>query len=145
MHPVRHALHFIIFATAAFFWPGTLTHSDAKDNFPRELMAGQTLMNFCIGKYDTDIGVCNGYIMAVAEAMITGQPVFGQRACGHAGVKAQQLADLVRMDIADRPDLGTQPAGVMVASILAAQFPCQNFGSAAQPLNSGDISAEPLQ
>lgn len=155
MHPVRHALHFTVFAAAVFFWPGALPPSDAKDgqaaHFSRELMAGQTLMNFCAGKYDTDAGLCSGYIMAVAEAMTTGQPIFGQRACGHAGIKAQQLVDLVRLDIADRPDLGAQPAGVMVASILAAQFPCQDsYRAAAQSgaagsLHQGDITAEPLQ
>lgn len=141
MHPVRHALHFIIVTLVVFFWPGALPPSDAKDGFSRELMAGQTLMVFCNSKHDTDVGLCNGYIMAVAEAMTTNQPVFGQRACGHEGIKAQQLVDLVRLDLTDRPDLGTQPAGVMVASVLAGQFPCPDtYRSAAQ-----GITAEPLQ
>jgi hypothetical protein len=126
MHPVRHALHFIVLTLAVFFWPGALPPSDAKDGFSRELMAGKTLMVFCNSKHDTDVGLCNGYIMAIAEAMTTNLPVFGQRACGHEGIKAQQLVDLVRLDLTDRPDLGAQPAGVMVASVLAGQFPCTN-------------------
>ncbi|MGZ9109196.1 MAG: Rap1a/Tai family immunity protein [Micavibrio sp.] len=142
MHPVRHALHFIVILLAVFLWPGQIPLSDANDGFSRDLIGGKTFMVFCKGKHDTDLGVCNGYIMAVAEAMTSEQPVFGQRACGHAGIKAQQLVDLVRMDLAENADLSNHPAGVMVASILARQFPCyDNYEPAA---GSRDVMVEPL-
>lgn len=150
MHPVRHVFHFTIILLVAYLAPGSIVRSDANDSFSRELIAGKTLLNFCTGKYDTDLGLCNGYIMAVAEAMTSEQPVFGQRACGHAGIKAQQLVELVRMEAGEMPQMQTQPAGVMVASVLSNAFPCYDDYEPASGASSGTgyhsraVTAEPL-
>lgn len=119
MRVFRHAFRFVLVATAVFFGFGQSAFSGAE-----KAMDGQTLMTFCSGKYDTDFGVCSGYIMAVAELMMSGQSVHGQRSCGHDGIKAQQLVDLVRMDVAENKDVASQAAGAMVANILARSFPC---------------------
>jgi hypothetical protein len=87
-------------------------------------MDGQTLMTFCSGKFDTDFGICSGYVMAVAEMMMSGQAAYGQRSCGHDGIKAQQLVDLVRMDVSEDADVARKSAGPMVATILSKSFPC---------------------
>lgn len=146
MHPVRHLFHFTIILSIAYLAPGVVVSSDAKDGYSRELIAGQTLLTFCSGRFDTDLGICNGYIMAVAEAMTSEQPVFGQRACGHAGVKAQQLVELVRMEAGEMPQMQTLPAGVMVASVLSHAFPCydQYEPAAGMPHHSRAVMVEPL-
>lgn len=146
MHPVRHLFRFLVILSLAYLAPGAVVKSDAKDGYSRELIAGQTLLNFCSGRYDTDLGVCNGYIMAVAEAMTSEQPVFGQRACGHAGVKAQQLVELVRMEAGEMPQMQTLPAGVMVASVLSHAFPCYDQYEPAAGVTPGSraVTSEPL-
>lgn len=117
----RYAFRFGAVLLLAFLAPWQVGSSDAEE---RNMMPGKTLMTFCSGKYDTDVGVCSGYIMAVAEAMAQKQGLYGQKACGHDGIKAQQLVDLVKLDIGDHPDLEKQPAGPMVAGIIARSFPC---------------------
>ena len=142
MHSFRHAFRFMIVLLLAYLALGSIVPSDAKDGFSRELIAGKTLLTFCSGQYDTDLGICNGYIMAVAEAMTSEAPVFGQRACGHAGIKAQQLVELVRMEAGEMPQIQTQPAGVMVASVLAHAFPCYDDYEPASGARA--VTAEPL-
>lgn len=124
----RRAFRFGTVLLLAYLAPWQVGSSDAAQN----VMAGQTLMTFCNGKYDTDQGVCSGYVMAIAEAMTQGQDVYGQRSCGHDGIKAQQLVDLVKMEIGENPDLQKQPAGAMIATVMSRSFPCYgNFEPAA--------------
>lgn len=125
----RHVFRFFLIAAAAFFGFGHVAFSSAGRG-----MDAQTLMTFCSGKFDTDFGICSGYISAVAEAMLDGNALYGARACGHDGVKAQQLVDLVRMDFSEDDALRRQSAGEMVAGILARSFPCyDNISPAAGP------------
>ncbi len=123
MRAFRYVVRFMLIATAVFFGFGQAAFSGAGQGVARGI-DGRTLMTFCSGKYDTDLGVCSGYIMAVAEAMMAGERVYGQRSCGHDGIKAQQLVDLVRMDVGENDSITRQGAGTMVADILARSFPC---------------------
>lgn len=122
MRAFRHAFRFLLIATAVFFGFGQAAFSG-----PEKGIDGQTLMTFCSGKYDTDFGICSGYVMAIAEAMMAGETVYGQRSCGHDGIKAQQLVDLVRMDVGEENSITRQGAGPMVANILARSFPCHDL------------------
>lgn len=132
MRHCRHFFRFILVSLLAFFSPAQIQISGAapgSKTMPTEAMSaetmhGDTLMTYCAGQYDVDLGICTGYILAIAETMVTGQASFGQHACGHDGIKAQQLVDLVRLELGQQPDLKNQPAGVMVANVLASAFPC---------------------
>ena len=140
---VRHVIRFMLVLPLAYLAPGQVSISGAAgEALPQDMLGGRTLMTFCGGKTDTDAGVCNGYILGVAEAMLAGQTVYGTRSCNHDGIKAQQLVDLVRMDLSENPDLQKQKAGPMVAGILAKEFPCYNDYTPAAGGNG--ITAEPL-
>lgn len=131
MRAIRYAFRFTLIGTAVFFGFGQVAFSGPGEGHVKGI-DGRTLMTFCSGKYDTDFGVCSGYIMAVAELMMSGETVYGQRSCGHDGVRAQQLVELVRMDAGEDKDITRQPAGLMVANVLAKSFPCYDgLGSAA--------------
>lgn len=139
MRRYRHSFRFIFVSLLVFFSPAQIQISGAAPG--PETMHGDTLMTYCAGQYDIDLGVCTGYILAIAETMVTGQTSFGQRACGHDGVKAQQLVDLVRLELGQQPDLKNQPAGVMVANVLASAFPCLDDIT---PAAGGDVQSEVL-
>ena len=98
-------------------------------------------MQYCRSSYDTDIGLCSGYVMAVAETMHGGRAVMGRRACGHEGIKAQQLVDLVRVEAGNNPNLIHQGAGMMVAHILSTAFRCYD----APPSAPDVVDFEPLE
>jgi Rap1a immunity proteins len=119
---VKSALRFFAILFLVLLGPGGVHDSGAEPG--ADAMYGDVLMNYCQGMTDTDIGLCSGYIMAVAEGMAFGRNIFGQNACGHDGIRAQQLVDLVKLEIAEHPGMKAMPAGVMVAGILARSFPC---------------------
>jgi hypothetical protein len=148
MRHIRHTLRFIAVLVFSLLTPWQVTHSGA-EVLPQDALGGKTLMTFCTGKTDVDSGVCSGYIMAVAEAMSGGQAMYGQKACNLEGIKAQQLSDLVRMDITENPTIQTMKAGPMVAAVMAKSFPCYNdYAPAAGGEINGDdnrILAEPLK
>lgn len=150
MRLIRNILRFTAILLAAYLAPGQINLSGAQGlthNAPQSNLGGKTLMTFCGGKSDVDSGVCSGYIIAIAEAMSAGQTVYGQKACGLEGIKAQQLSDLVRMDIREHEDVQTMKAGPMVATVMAKSFPCYNdyVPAAGEKLeNDNHISMEPL-
>lgn len=147
MRHIRHTLRFIAVLLLSLLAPWQVPHSGA-EVLPQDALGGKTLMTFCTGKSDVDSGVCSGYIMAVAEAMSGGQAMYGQKACNLDGIKAQQLSDLVRMDIAGNPAIQTMKAGPMIAAIMSKSFPCYNDYAPASggSMNGEDnrIIAEPL-
>jgi hypothetical protein len=104
----RSLLRFCLVAGLVYFSPMHLRASDAQGfDDSRDQLHGSILSAYCKGPTDIDAGVCAGYILALAEAMLGGQRLYGQRACGHDGIRAQQLVDLVRVD-----------------RIMAQSFPC---------------------
>lgn len=144
MRHFRHILRFTAVLLFGLLAPWQVPHSGA-EVLPQDALGGKTLMTFCTGKTDVDSGVCSGYIMAVAEAMSGGQAMYGQKACNLDGIKAQQLSDLVRMDIAENPAIRTMKAGPMVAAVMSKSFPCYNdYAPAAGGPMDDRIDAEPL-
>lgn len=141
---VRHAIRFLTVLGLAILAPGQVSFSGANEALPQDSLGGKTLMVFCAGKDDTDAGLCNGYILGVAEVMNAGQPIYGQKACNHDGIKAQQLVDLVRMELHDNPALQSQKAGPMVANVLAKSFPCYDDFAPAAGGGDHPIVSEPL-
>lgn len=149
MRHIRHTLRFTAVLVFSLLTPWQVSHSGA-EVLPQDTLGGKTLMTFCTGKTDVDSGVCSGYIMAIAEAMSGGQAMYGQKACNLDGIKAQQLSDLVRMDISENSNIQTMKAGPMVAAVMAKSFPCYNdYAPAAGGDNMNDedhrILAEPLK
>ena len=154
MRFIRQTLRFTAVLLVAYLAPGQINLSGAQSlaqgvsqSAPQSNMGGKTLMTFCGGKTDVDSGVCSGYIIAIAEAMSAGQAVYGQKACGHEGIKAQQLSELVRMDISEHSEVQAMKAGPMVASVMAKSFPCYNdYAPAAGESTDGDnrVSMESL-
>lgn len=119
MRTFRHAFRFWIVAFLVYF--GGIQGAVSGNG-----MDGRTLMTFCNGKFDTDFGICSGYITAISEVMLSGHAVQGYRACDHDGIRAQQLVDLIRLDIGENAAMQNQSATRMVAAILADAFPCMN-------------------
>lgn len=147
MRHFRHVFQFILVLLSVFFAPGQLglsgeNASASAASVVHELIGGQTLVTFCASRADVDLGICNGYIMAIAEAMTGRQTVFGQQACGHDGIKADQLVELVKLDIHDNPSIRRQKAGPMVAQILAKNFPCGDAYDSSVGGWPGDRGAE---
>lgn len=129
MKGFRHVFRFVMIAGIVFFGSGQIAVSSGQERG----LDGQTLVTFCTGKFDTDFGVCSGYVMAVAEMMMRGNPAYGRHACGHDGIKAQQLVDLVRMEVSENRDLVRQQAGPLVAHVLAQSFPCDGVTHGLEP------------
>ena len=119
---IRTLSRFLVIMILTLLGPGHITLSGASPG--ADVLYGDTLMSYCAGGTDTDLGLCSGYIMAVAESMADGQFSFGHRSCGHDAIRAQQLVDLVKIEVSEHPDMKVMPAGVMVAGILARSFPC---------------------
>jgi len=120
---------FLIISGLVYFSPIHIGLSGAQES--RDALHGSILAEYCRGHTDIDVGICTGYILAVAEAMLSGREAYGHRACGHDGVRAQQLVDLVRLDLGRNRDLTAQPAGTMVAQILAGSYQCSDLSDSA--------------
>ena len=86
-------------------------------------MTAQDLANMCISKSDLDFGMCAGYVMAVADALVDGS-IGEYSACNHAHVRSQQYVDVYRSYAEHFPDKLSQDAETTVAAALSRAFPC---------------------
>jgi hypothetical protein len=145
MHAIRHIFRFTIVLLAALLAPGQIALSGVNETIPQDNLGGKTLMTFCDGKTDTDAGICNGYILGIAEAMTAGQMMYGQKSCNTDGIKAQQLSDLIRMTLDENPKLQSQKAGPMVAGVLAKAYPCYDDYAPASGDNSIQVERLPAR
>ena len=91
---------------------------------PQAHTNGKDLITMCSGLYDVDYGYCAGYMKAVADIMMD-QPVYGSRACHHAGVRPEQLVENLKMQAGEDPALAQQPASVLASQSLSRSFPCR--------------------
>jgi len=70
------------------------------------------------------LGLCSGYIIAVADVMENGQVISGWKACTPNGVTSIQLVDVVKRWLANTPQYRHYSATSLVAQALEKAFPC---------------------
>ena len=86
-------------------------------------LTGAELKTQCSSKFDTDYGMCAGFVTAVADVLLT-QQVDNIRACHKSTIRTQQLMGIVTTYINKHPDSAHAPARTVVAQALARAFPC---------------------
>lgn len=103
---------------------GTVVSASAQSpiNAPYHF-TGSDLNNLCHSHYDTDYGLCAGYVTGIADVMLQ-QDVYGASACGHRNVKSEQLIALVNRYLENNPKAHSIPARDVVSLTLARAFPC---------------------
>jgi hypothetical protein len=85
--------------------------------------SGAELLKMCSSTYDTDYGLCAGFVSGISNIMLD-ESVAGFRACNHATVKAQQAIEIFRGYSEIFPETLKEEANVAVAGSLARAFPC---------------------
>lgn len=113
VRPLILGMAFVI-GTAAGAWAGEAGR-----------FSGDTLASYCSSPYDVDAGYCAGYVTAIAEIM-TEQPLYGFHACNLAGIRSQQLMEIVAQDLkkTDEDSVKSDNARFRTAGALARAFPC---------------------
>lgn len=81
------------------------------------------LQNLCNSRYDVDVGMCAGYIMAIAE-QLQAQSDPAQPVCLSPAVRGQALVDNMQRAWAEQPPGPHDQAAAHVARVLRARFRC---------------------
>ena len=87
-------------------------------------MTGQELRTMCSSKFNTDYGMCAGFVTGIADVLLQ-QKVDGIKACHMTTVKTQQLMTLVTKYIDKHPEMLSEPARYAVAKALENSFFCE--------------------
>jgi len=87
-------------------------------------MTGQELRKMCSSRFNTDYGMCAGFVTGVADVLLQ-QKVDGIKACHMTSVKTQQLMTLVTKYIDRHPDMLSKSARYAVAKALENSFFCE--------------------
>ncbi len=85
---------------------------------------GQQLHRHCFSEDTIAQGICYGYIVAVADAAISGLAIEGQRACIPADASTGRLRNAVKAYLEGRPERLEGTGIALVAAALAEAFPC---------------------
>lgn len=117
-------MHRYVFAflVAAVFLAPVPARADFSDAAEPVLTAGELLAQ-CGSRYNTDYGLCAGYVSAVADQLLA-EGVDGQRVCTYGNARSQQFVDLVQSYAAQNPAYAHIPARALVAAALLRAFPC---------------------
>jgi len=86
--------------------------------------SGNQLVEECSGQDDFPSGVCAGYVMGVADLMMSDGTVGGLAACLPPSVIPQQLMDVVTTYLAAHPEKRQYSAVGLVAAAFSVAFPC---------------------
>jgi hypothetical protein len=89
----------------------------------RVFLDGNDLLARCSGA-GFDSGVCEGYVMAVADAMSGDNSVLGLRACIDVQVKGTQVREVVVAALRRGPANWHLTARGLAAKAIAEAFPC---------------------
>ena len=73
-------------------------------------------------------GGAAGFVTGVASA------INGDLACIPAGISVGQMRDMVANLLQNNPNIGHQPAEIIVAALLIAEFPCSAADSPSEPM-----------
>jgi hypothetical protein len=105
---------------AAFF----MTAATAAAAEPPVLTAAE-LQGICQSKYDTDSGLCAGYITAIADQLASAEGIDGRHSCTFGQARAQQFTDLFLAYAESYPDALHAPARSIAAAAITRAFPCR--------------------
>ena len=114
-------MRYLFIFTLVLFFCGDAS-AQIKPNAPYHFTA-QQLADWCNSDYDTEYGICAGYLTAVADIMLQ-QDVHGISACNHKAVKSEQLIKLYTQYLQNNVAHGARPARDVVAEALSRAFPC---------------------
>jgi hypothetical protein len=95
----------------------------AADSTIRIFLSGNDLWNHC-SKPGYNSGVCDGYIMAIADAVSGDNSVLGLRACISVEVAGSQIREIVVGALHREEASRNLAARGIVAKALAQAFPC---------------------
>jgi hypothetical protein len=88
-------------------------------------LIGNLLAKFCNESQGYAAGVCAGYVVGVADAMIRPEwPYSNAKACFANGMETGQLIGATKKYLTDHPEQLHFAAFELVAVALAAAFPC---------------------
>jgi hypothetical protein len=95
-------------------------------------ISGNQLYNYCTAAYAKSpseqwlaSGTCFGYVTAVMDALSSGNPLNGFKACVPVNADMNQVVDVVKNFIHDHPEKRHLVAVGLVAEAFAAAFPCR--------------------
>lgn len=109
---------------ACFLLAAFLLTAPASAEEPPVLTAVE-LQAICQSKYDTDSGLCAGYITAIADQLSSAQGIDGKHSCRFGQARAQQFTNLFLSYAESYPDALYAPARSIVAAAITRAFPCQ--------------------
>jgi hypothetical protein len=89
----------------------------------RVFLDGNNLLERCSGA-GYELGVCAGYVMAIADAMHGDNSVLGYQACMDVEVQSQQVVDIVVAALRRSAAVRHLAARGLVAKAIAEAFPC---------------------
>jgi Rap1a immunity proteins len=95
----------------------------AQDQSARLFLNGNDLLARCTSA-GYDAGVCEGYVMAIADAMSGGNSVLGARACIGLQVTGAQVRDVVVAALRRNPPTRHLSARSLAANAIEDAFPC---------------------
>ena len=95
----------------------------AQDQVNRAFFNGNDLLDRCTaGGYKA--AVCEGYVMAIADAISAGDSVLGERACIDMQVTGKEVRDVVVAALQHNPATRHLSARSLAALAIADAFPC---------------------
>jgi hypothetical protein len=89
--------------------------------------SGNGLYAWCLSASRSEQGLCNGYILGIADAMVDGKIVEGFTACIPAPVRLRspgQLFGVVKRFLASHPEKRQLSATGLVAQAFQERYPC---------------------
>jgi hypothetical protein len=86
---------------------------------------GNLLKGDCDSKVSFSNGLCDGYIVGVADTMAGGDTINGFRACFPSDVTAKQVLDVARQYLDQNPAQRHSTAVGLLAKALEEAFPCK--------------------
>ena len=86
---------------------------------------GNDLWRICTSKDARDNGLCYGYVTAIAE--VIGQPagIYGHHACLSNDTAIQQIVDVVKRYLDQRPEVRHYGAYNLLVPVLVEAFLCK--------------------
>ena len=96
----------------------------AQDQVNRGFLNGNDLLARCTA-VGYNAGVCEGYVMAIADVISGGVSVLGERACIDMQVTGKQVRDVVVAALQHNPATGHLSARSLAPLAIADAFPCR--------------------
>jgi hypothetical protein len=122
---MRPAYHLSI-CLIACLWCASTDAQIAEGPKVRAFLDGNDLLQRCESGYGFEKGECEGYVMAIADALTGRQSFLGWHACLDIKVRSDQVRDVVLNALRSESSSRHLAAGGLVAKAIADAFPCSH-------------------